>query len=79
MTVPRIAGRPPLSPFQVREMISVSLARAVPIHGPFWTTPQGGKIEVVWMPRLGCYRITMDVIPPDPFPTTWASPDALPL
>jgi len=45
-----------------------TLARGVPIAGPYWVSPRGGKAEVRWMERTRSYRFTLDLRPPLPFP-----------
>ena len=64
----------PIDVMLAKEMLLVSLARAVPESGPMWRTPKGGTIKVQWMPRLGAYRFTVDLVPPLPFPETWSTP-----
>lgn len=60
---------PPIPVMRALEMLRVTLARGVPVDGPYWQTPKGGKVEVAWMPRVGAYRFTIDLNPPQPFPT----------
>ena len=72
-----MSARPTIPLGTAREMLFVTLARGVPENGPHWGTPKGGKIEVRVMEKLGAFRFTLDLIPPDPWPETWSlSPGA---
>ena len=30
-----------------------------------WRTPPDGYVEVRWLSKKGCYRVTLDLLPPD--------------